>query len=267
MSNVIDSFRGEYSIFSNLNECVIKFGGLEFRNSEACFQAQKCATDDEKLAFCKITGVEAKHLGRKVKIDVRKWNSIKYYVMYAVVQEKFKQSDKFRQKLMDTVGMILIEGNDHGDTYWGVCNKTKQGENKLGEILMTIRDRYLNDTAMENAHNEIYANFMHVPLDTIISWLKKGFYRYEPCEVLNSKAIYELAINPRTSPLLRITVAYEKDENGVVVGATVVEGNDIATALVSLDAIADNALYGNMMGVYRTTREAYEQFKSLNFKF
>ena len=267
MSNVIDSFRGEYSIFSNLNECIINFGGLEFRNSEACFQAQKCTTDEEKLAFCKITGVEAKHLGRKVKMDVNKWNTIKYAVMYAVVQEKFKQSDKFRQKLMDTEGMMLIEGNDHGDAYWGVCNKTKQGKNKLGEILMTIRDRYINDTAMHNIHNEIYANMLQIPIDSVILGLKKGRFKYEPCVSVNYDTIYEIAMNPRTSTFLRMTAVFEKDENGTVIGTTIVEGNDIATALVKLDCISAEALYGNMMYFIRTTREAYEHFKSLNFKF
>lgn len=32
----------------------------------------------------------------------------------------------------------LIEGNNWGDTFWGVCNG--RGENMLGKLLMEIRD-------------------------------------------------------------------------------------------------------------------------------
>lgn len=263
----ITSFRGDNWIFSNMYEHPITFNSLTYRNAEACFQALKCSSDEERLKFINIDGFTAKRLGKSIKIDVKKWDEIKDYMMFAVVQAKFKQCDAFRRKLMDTGGREIIEGNDHGDDYWGVCNKTKSGKNKLGKILMTIRDRCANESVFKNKRNEIYANTLDIPVDSVILGLKKGYYKYEPCANANTVAISEIALNPKTSKLLRVVAVYEKDENGAVIGTTIVEGNDIATVLVKLDDIAVEALYCNMMTMVRTTREGYEYFKSLNFKF
>ncbi len=34
----------------------------------------------------------------------------------------------------------VVEGNHWGDTCWGVDNRTGQGENHLGKILMQVRE-------------------------------------------------------------------------------------------------------------------------------
>ena len=58
--------------------------------------------------------------------------------MYEVCKAKFTQNDGLKHKLKDTGDAILIEGNTWGDRIWGVCNGV--GENRLGRILMQIRD-------------------------------------------------------------------------------------------------------------------------------
>ena len=45
---------------------------------------------------------------------------------------------EYRQRLLDTGDRELIEGNTWGDRFWGVCRG--EGENKLGRILMRVRD-------------------------------------------------------------------------------------------------------------------------------
>jgi predicted NAD-dependent protein-ADP-ribosyltransferase YbiA (DUF1768 family) len=51
---------------------------------------------------------------------------------------KFDGRDiKLREKLIDTGDRQLIEANDWGDTFFGVCDGV--GRNHLGEILMKIR--------------------------------------------------------------------------------------------------------------------------------
>lgn len=59
--------------------------------------------------------------------------------MYVGVFEKFLQNPELRNRLIDTGNKILIEGNTWGDTYWGMCNGN--GLNKLGEILMIVREK------------------------------------------------------------------------------------------------------------------------------
>lgn len=57
--------------------------------------------------------------------------------MYDVVNCKFSQNKKLAEQLMATGEEDLVEGNDWGDRYWGVCRGV--GKNKLGQILKRIR--------------------------------------------------------------------------------------------------------------------------------
>ena len=61
--------------------------------------------------------------------------------MEEIVAAKFTQHPDLAEKLLETGSMILIEGNDWGDTYWGAATSTEQGENHLGKILMKIRGK------------------------------------------------------------------------------------------------------------------------------
>ena len=66
------------------------------------------------------------------------WEQVKDDIMYEVVRAKFIQHPILAQQLLDTRDAELIEGNNWGDTYWGVCNG--YGKNMLGRILMRVRD-------------------------------------------------------------------------------------------------------------------------------
>jgi predicted NAD-dependent protein-ADP-ribosyltransferase YbiA (DUF1768 family) len=59
--------------------------------------------------------------------------------MRRLVRAKFQQHPDLAQKLVATNNYKLIEGNDWGDRFWGVDNKTGLGENQLGKVLELIR--------------------------------------------------------------------------------------------------------------------------------
>lgn len=46
-------------------------------------------------------------------------------------------------KLLATRDRMLIEGNDWGDTFWGMVDG--EGENNLGKILMRVREEIKTD--------------------------------------------------------------------------------------------------------------------------
>ena len=141
MGKVIDSFDGKYDFLSNFYECAVKYNGLNYNNSEAAFQAQKCKDEGDKRQFCNLIAGRAKRLGRRV--DMRDdWDDIKDNIMYEIVKEKFGSNDDLKSLLVDTGDTELIEGNNWRDTYWGVCNGV--GENKLGKILMRVRAELTN---------------------------------------------------------------------------------------------------------------------------
>ena len=78
-------------------------------------------------------------MGRQVQLRPD-WEQVKDGIMEEIVHAKFFQIEPFARKLVATGNAELIEGNTWGDTYWGVDLHTMQGQNKLGKILMKIRD-------------------------------------------------------------------------------------------------------------------------------
>lgn len=136
------SFRVYYSFLSNFyNGNVFVYNNMKFKNAESAFQSRK----DDTMAryFEMLNPLMSKNLGRKVNLR-NDWEEIKDKIMYEVCYEKFTQCEKLKNKLLETGDRELVEGNNYGDTYWGMVynNKTNEwvGENKLGIILMTVRD-------------------------------------------------------------------------------------------------------------------------------
>lgn len=144
---VIEMFRGEFGFLSNFYECEIKYGSLRFKNLEACFQALKSKDWNVRKMFEKLDGKSAKALGRKIKLR-EDWDDIKEKVMEYLVREKFKQP-WLKWKLLNTAGAVLVEGNYWNDRFWGVDLRSGIGENKLGKILMKVRDELAEETANE----------------------------------------------------------------------------------------------------------------------
>ena len=66
------------------------------------------------------------------------WEEVKNKVMYEIVLAKFTQNSDLKEKLLATGDEHLEEGNTWGDTIWGTVDGV--GENRLGKILMRVRD-------------------------------------------------------------------------------------------------------------------------------
>lgn len=147
-------FDGKYSVLSNFytlcHPIVLElpltstFGDepqkkYEFYTAEAAFQA--CKTLDAEMIekISKSSPGKAKRLGRKVELRTD-WESIKDQVMKDILFSKVAVCPEFKKMLKNIPeDMYIVEMNYWHDTYWGVCSKTFQGRNKLGEILMEIR--------------------------------------------------------------------------------------------------------------------------------
>lgn len=138
--NTILCFQGDCFFLSNFCNCgEFWWEFYPYRNAEAAFQSAKCQNDEDRNAFCHLDPEEAKRRGRKVELR-HDWEQIKDDIMAAVVHEKFFQSESLARKLMATGDAELIEGNTWGDAYWGVDLHTMTGQNRLGKILMGVRD-------------------------------------------------------------------------------------------------------------------------------
>lgn len=134
------NFRNNFYFLSNMYPCKVHYKGTEYSCAESAFQAQKCTKESEKKLFVGINGFDAKKLGRKVSLKSN-WEIEKLSIMEEIVRAKFVQNPSLAEKLIQITG-IIQEDNSWHDTFWGVCNGI--GENKLGIILMKIRDEFLN---------------------------------------------------------------------------------------------------------------------------
>lgn len=133
----IDSFKDNYDFLSNFYECPILFNGEIYASVEHAYQAYKCVNKEEAdLIKLLDHPARAKIAGKKVKLK-KNWETIKLSVMFNLVFIKFSSDLKLMSKLLMTQNEDLIEGNDWGDFYWGVCHG--KGENNLGKILMKVR--------------------------------------------------------------------------------------------------------------------------------
>jgi len=130
---MIDSFRGRYAFLSNF----YSFNGEP--SVEHIFQSMKCQSMGEQIwVLSSPSPGTAKRRGRKVSLRPD-WEEIKLEIMEMCLREKF--SDPVLKKmLLETEEEELIEGNNWGDTYWGVCQG--KGENHLGRLLMKIRKEF-----------------------------------------------------------------------------------------------------------------------------
>ncbi|MBZ4649256.1 NADAR family protein [Thermosipho sp. (in: thermotogales)] len=135
--NKITSFRGPYSFLSNFYTCKVYYEGITYRSVEAAFQAAKTLDINTRLKFVNLSALEAKKLGHSIPLR-SDWEQVKDEIMEELVRNKFMRNERLRKKLLETGDAELIEGNYWDDMYWGVCNG--KGQNKLGKILMKIRE-------------------------------------------------------------------------------------------------------------------------------
>ena len=140
----INDFSGDYRFLSNFYQLPFEYQGLTYPNAEAAFQAQKCATEEEKIKYTTTKNpVVAKRMGKKEPGFPSNWDEICYGIMKDILTAKFAVPE-LREKLKATGDAALIEENYWHDNRWGKCTcdrcQSKEGQNWLGKILMEIRD-------------------------------------------------------------------------------------------------------------------------------
>ncbi len=101
--------------------------------------------DARHLIIIQPTGHLAKRMSRALKeADVPyrpDWKERRLPVMRAGNWQKYTRNPDLAELLLATGDETLIEGNDHGDRFFGVCPPgSNKGENWLGIIAMDIRD-------------------------------------------------------------------------------------------------------------------------------
>ena len=130
----------EYGGFSNFSPHPITLKGKTWPTSEHYFQAQKFAgtPDEEEVRLAKSPMIAAR-MGRSRERPLRKdWESVKDSIMHEAVLAKFTQHADLRELLLATGDATIVE-HTKNDAYWG-DGGDGHGKNRLGQILMQVRD-------------------------------------------------------------------------------------------------------------------------------
>jgi len=144
----------EFKMFSNMHEAPIQIDGITFPTVEHYFQWSKAKMFGDAEAQAKILKTSSpksvKAYGKKVKnFDEEAWKEKRDQVMEVAVKAKLMQHPDILKALRDTGTRPIAEADPRGK-YWGIgtsaeTSKAKDpsrwpGENKMGKILMSLRD-------------------------------------------------------------------------------------------------------------------------------
>ena len=131
-----------YYELSNFSPYGIEVERYYWPTVEHYFQAMKFEGLDqyEKIRDAR-TPKDAKNLGQSRSVKIRDdWEKVKDRIMLFALRKKFANG-RARSVLLETVGVRLVE-NAPDDSYWG-CGRTGDGRNRLGAMLMQVREEIL----------------------------------------------------------------------------------------------------------------------------
>lgn len=134
------STRSEYGCFSNFSRHGFELDGVWWPTSEHYFQAQKFVGTPHAEQIRQVNNPkDAANMGRDRQRPLRPdWERVKDEIMRRAVLKKFQTHDEIREILLGTGDEELVENAPH-DYYWG-CGQDGSGQNKLGQILMEVRE-------------------------------------------------------------------------------------------------------------------------------
>jgi N-glycosidase YbiA len=135
--------------FSNFAPYPIEIDGKVWPTSEHYFQAQKFAgTEHEERVRLVKSPMMAAILGRDRNLPLRRdWEKVKEQVMLKALRAKFTQHAALRELLLGTRKAELVE-HTANDRYWGDGGENSRGKNRLGHLLMGLREELKNETAI-----------------------------------------------------------------------------------------------------------------------
>jgi ribA/ribD-fused uncharacterized protein len=158
---VIETFEGQHAFLSNFYPAPMTSstwfiyrgldGEVEFPTVEHWLQAHKAITaEDFNDVLSQSTPGLAKRAGRRINLR-HDWEDVKDDVMRQGLWLKFSQHPDLAKKLLDTGDQVLQEGNAWGDQYWGrtwnAMDLRWEGVNRLGELLMDVREELRGDSS------------------------------------------------------------------------------------------------------------------------
>ena len=144
------SMNDEDELLSRNSAHAIKLDDKEWPSVEHYFQATKFRhAQYRQIIRSSESPMAAKELGQSRDYEIRPdWVHVRESVMLRALQAKF-ELDNLRGILLSTGSRMLVENSPH-DSYWGI-GKSGSGQNRLGILLMQVRDDLLLSDSTSHA--------------------------------------------------------------------------------------------------------------------
>jgi ribA/ribD-fused uncharacterized protein len=129
-----------YGEFSNFYPASFYEDCVRYLTVEHYYQAHKFTDPKYRAKIIQApTAKEAALLGRSRTVPIRTdWDEVRDEIMMRGLTKKFTAHPEILKLLIETGDKQLIENSPY-DHYWGI-GKNGTGRNRLGEMLMQIRD-------------------------------------------------------------------------------------------------------------------------------
>lgn len=159
-----DNDRGLFECFSNWYRAPFSYAGRKYSSVETYMMIQKTELFGEYGLADMIREAddpaEAKRIGRTPmeRFDPQLWYDAGYNIVKRGVRAKFLQHPEYAEILKATGNMDIAECNE-ADSIWGIGlsleddrrfdRESWRGENRLGRILMEIREEFKDDVSYD----------------------------------------------------------------------------------------------------------------------
>lgn len=153
---MINKFEGNYAFLDVDYPCSINILDKTYSSAQEAIQSYKCNHTHD---FNGLTGEEIYSKAKSIKSEPW-WHDERETIMFTINMTKFQQNTDLGLALMNTGREELVFENLYGDKYWGTVDGV--GDNKLGKILMYIRDILLSSVASENGESAKMQAKIHV---------------------------------------------------------------------------------------------------------
>ncbi|KAG9676580.1 DUF1768-domain-containing protein, partial [Aureobasidium melanogenum] len=172
-----------HGIFSQFYECTFtdpKYPDIEFKCAEQYMMYNKAQTFNSPDIAAQILATTAskaqKALGRRIKgFSDAIWVAVKFGIVERGNLLKFEQDEDFKKVLLATGDRLLVEAASD-DKIWGIgytaagakkVSREKWGQNLLGKVLMSVRERIRAKEAGEDEDEEAEESAEEVSDDEI----------------------------------------------------------------------------------------------------
>lgn len=137
--------------FSNMMqlENPIVWNGVQYWTIENFYQAMKTEDVEQQKLIANLSAHKSKSYGRTVVLRPD-WEDYKLKVMWFALNHKFAPGTEAASRLINTNPTLIVEWNNWQDIFWGVDVSPLNGQNILGRMLMTLRNKLKTKSAQDD---------------------------------------------------------------------------------------------------------------------